>query len=179
MKICFRAGDAVPAVRSAWDLRLVRLNASILSKAHTHAHTHIYTPSAERWPFGACSMVSIAVPTTIPFPPIHQPSYLKSSCGRKGSALLRLREEGGAARLDSLDLRQGQLRSPEAGGQLVAVEEDALGGLDRPQLGAGGAADAGLAGALDGLPQGPELLGVVPVGAESGVRVARGKNARR
>jgi hypothetical protein len=61
----------------------------------------------------------------------------------------------------------------EARGQVVAVEEDALGRNDGAQLGASSAADASVG--PDGLAEGPELLGVVAVGTEGGVRGAAGE----
>lgn len=64
----------------------------------------------------------------------------------------------------------------EARRELVAVEGDALGRGDGAELGAGSVADA--AAGLDGLAEGTELLGVVPVGAEGGVRRAAGEGCR-
>lgn len=64
----------------------------------------------------------------------------------------------------------------EAGGQVVAVEEDALWGGNRAKMGASSATDAGVS--FDGLAEWAELLGVVAVGAES--RVGRlGKGIRK
>ena len=53
----------------------------------------------------------------------------------------------------------------EAGGQVVAVEEDALGRGDGAKMGASSATDAGVS--FDGLAERAELLGVVAVGTES------------
>ena len=78
-------------------------------------------------------------------------------------------EQGSAAALEGLNLGLGDGGAPEAGGQLVAVKVDALRGLDGAQVGAGGAADAGVGGGLDGLAEGAELLSVVAVGAEGAV----------
>lgn len=83
-----------------------------------------------------------------------------------------------AARLYCLDLGGGQRGSPEATGQVVAVKVLALGGGDRAQLVAGGAANAALRQGLDGLAQGTKLLGVVAVGTEGLVR-GDGSKVRR
>lgn len=53
----------------------------------------------------------------------------------------------------------------EAGGELVAIEEHALGRRDRAEIGAGLAANAS-GGGVDSLAEGAELLGVVAVGAK-------------
>lgn len=81
-------------------------------------------------------------------------------------------EQGGAAGLDGLDLGEVDGGPAEAGGQVVPVEEDALGGLDGAHLVAGHHAHA--RGAAGGLAQGAVLLGVVAVAAEGIVRVAAG-----
>lgn len=83
-------------------------------------------------------------------------------------------EEGGAARVDGLDLGHVDGPPPEARGQLAAVEEDAGGRVHCAQVVAGRAADADLA---DALLEGAELLGVVAVGGERGVLGARGRVA--
>ncbi len=75
--------------------------------------------------------------------------------------------QGGTAGLDSLNLGSRQRLAVEARGEVIAVEEDALGRSDRAERGAGVAADASVC--ADGLAERAELLGVVAVGAESGV----------
>lgn len=85
--------------------------------------------------------------------------------GYKSSA-----EQGRATGLDGLDLGRGEGDPAEALGQLVAVEVDALGGLDGAQVRRGLRADA--ADGADGLAQGAVLLRVVPVRGERGVRAA-------
>lgn len=78
-----------------------------------------------------------------------------------------------AASLDGLNLSSSERLAVEAGGQVIAVEEDSLGGSDRAELGAGVAANTRVG--LDGLAQRAKLLGVVAVGAECGVGRAAGK----
>ena len=85
--------------------------------------------------------------------------------------LLRLSKA--TARLNSLDLGLGERLATEAGGELVAVKVEALGGLDGAKGGAGGATNAGLLTA-DGLTEGTVLLGVLAVGAEGGGRAPVG-----
>lgn len=79
--------------------------------------------------------------------------------------LMHSSKGGGTSSLNDLDLGCGERRAAEARGQLVAVEEDSLGGRDGAQLEAGDATDA-RAVALHGLAEGSELLGMVAVGAE-------------
>lgn len=93
----------------------------------------------------------------------------------------QLREHSGTARLDGLDLGEGERGAVEAGGELAAVEVDALGRGDRPEVGASLAANASVGG-RDGLAQRPKLLRVVAVRAEGGVRrleVGRERLGRR
>jgi hypothetical protein len=80
---------------------------------------------------------------------------------------VNLSDEGGAARLDSLDLAEVNGGTTEASGKLGDVKEDTSGGRDGAQVGARGAANASLG--ADGLLEGAVLLGVVAVGAERGV----------
>ena len=94
-------------------------------------------------------------------------------------------EEGRACRLDGLDFGCRQRRPLEAGRQLAAIEEDALGRLDRAECRAGRATNATLSQGFDGLAEGPVLLDLVPIRAERCVRrrrasagEARGKGAR-
>lgn len=77
------------------------------------------------------------------------------------------------AGLDSLNLGLGERLATEAGGELVAVKVEALGGLDGAKSGAGRATNAGLLTA-DGLAKGAVLLGVLAVGAEGGGRTPVG-----
>jgi hypothetical protein len=79
-------------------------------------------------------------------------------------------KEGGTAGLDGLDLSRVDWETSEAGGQVAAVEEDSLGGLNCAELSTGYAADADL---LDGVLEGTELLSMVAVGAEGSVLGAR------
>lgn len=71
--------------------------------------------------------------------------------------------QGSAAALDSLDLLDGPDGAPEARGQLVAVEELALGRLDGGERRGRSAADATLGGAGPCAAQGAVLLGAVAV----------------
>jgi hypothetical protein len=77
--------------------------------------------------------------------------------------------EGGAATLDSLNLAEVDPGAAEAGRQLAAVKELALGGGDGAQVGARLAADQAYT-----LAQGTKLLCGVAVAAEGAVRVAVG-----
>lgn len=81
-------------------------------------------------------------------------------------------EESSTAALDGLDFGHVNGAAAEAGRQVAAVEVEALGGLDRAQVGARGAADA-----TDRLAEGTVLLDAAAVRAEAGVRVA-GQRAR-
>lgn len=78
-------------------------------------------------------------------------------------------EEGSAARLDCLELGERNGLAAEAGGQLGAVEVEALGGGDGAELVARDATDARLVVAVaDGLLEGTVLLGVLAVAGEVG-----------
>lgn len=76
---------------------------------------------------------------------------------------------GSTARLDRLDLVKAERRAVEAGGELVSVEEDALGRGNWTKVGTGLAADASV-GCRDGLAQWTELLSVIAVRAKRSVR---------
>ena len=65
--------------------------------------------------------------------------------------LHRSSEQRGTAGLDGLDLGEGDGGPPEPGGEVVAVKGLALASLDGAEVVAAGAADAALAGVLDGL----------------------------
>ena len=82
--------------------------------------------------------------------------------------ILKLSKGGSTACLNGLDLVGRQNGPMEAGGQLVAVEEDTLGRDDGAEVGTRRAADAAIGG-RDSLAQGTKLLCVVAVRAEGGV----------
>ena len=84
--------------------------------------------------------------------------------------------QGRAAGLDGLNLRSRQGLAVETRGEVIAVEENPLGRGDWAKLGAGVSADASVH--ADGLAERAELLGVVAVGAKSGVRGAARKGLR-
>lgn len=88
--------------------------------------------------------------------------------GGERERMFYLAQEGGATRLDGLNLGEVDGLAAEAGGELGNVEEDAAGGVDGAEVRAGQAADASVAGA-DRLLERAVLLGVVAVGAEAGV----------
>lgn len=73
-------------------------------------------------------------------------------------------EKAGTARLDGLDLGLAPWQAPEAGGELVAVEDLALARLDRAESGAGLAAN-GAAGEFT-LVERAVLLGLLAVAGE-------------
>jgi hypothetical protein len=68
----------------------------------------------------------------------------------------------GATRLNRVHLGLGPGHALEAGGQLRAVEEEAVAGLDRSERGAGGAADSSRV--VAGLVEGTVLLSLLAVG---------------
>lgn len=82
-------------------------------------------------------------------------------------------EESSTAALNGLNLGHVNGCAVEASGKLAAVEVGSLGSLDGAESGAGSAADARLG--ANRLTQGAVLLGVVTVGAEAGVGVARAR----
>jgi hypothetical protein len=64
----------------------------------------------------------------------------------------------------------------EARGKVIAIEEDALGRGNRAERGASVATDASVD--ADGLAERAELLGMVTVSAEGGVRGTAGEGSR-
>jgi hypothetical protein len=82
-------------------------------------------------------------------------------------AALSLSKQSSTARLNGLNLAEVNGGAAEAGWKLRDVKEDARGGLDGAQIGAGWATDAVLY--ADGLLEGTVLLGMVAVRAERGV----------
>lgn len=80
---------------------------------------------------------------------------------------LHLTKDGSAARLDGLNFAQVDRLAAEAGRELGDVESNALGGQDRAQLVARGAANASVR--ANGPLERTVLLSVVTVGAEGRV----------
>jgi hypothetical protein len=70
----------------------------------------------------------------------------------------------GTTRLNRVNLGLGPRHALEAGGQLRAVEEEAVAGLDRSERGAWGAADPGRV--VAGLVEGAVLLSLLAVGCK-------------
>lgn len=108
-----------------------------------------------------CVIVDNSFVRSVLFPPSTRDSSLLSA----GKASLR--EEGGTARLDGLDLGSVQALSVEAGGELRDVKVDAVGGVDAAEGRAGAATNTRVG--VDGVLEGTVLLGGVAVGAEAGV----------
>lgn len=79
----------------------------------------------------------------------------------------------GAAALDGLDLLDGPGGPAEAGREVVTVEEEAVGRLDRGQGSTRGTTDAALGGASPGLLERAVLLGALAVLGEGVVRAGR------
>jgi hypothetical protein len=108
-----------------------------------------------------CVIVDNSFVRSVLFPPSTRDSSLLSA----GKASLR--EEGGTARLDGLDLGSVQALSVEAGGELRDVKVDTVGGVDAAEGRAGAATNTRVG--VDGVLEGTVLLGGVAVGAEAGV----------
>lgn len=108
-----------------------------------------------------CVIVDNSFVRSVLIPPSTRDSSLLSA----GKASLG--EEGGAARLDGLDLGSVQGLSVEAGGELGDVKVDAVGGVDVAEGRAGTATNTRVG--VDGVLEGTVLLGGVAVGAEAGV----------
>ena len=84
-------------------------------------------------------------------------------------------EEGCAAGLDCLELGHGDGLAAEASRKLVAVEVEALGGVNGAKLKAGETTDARLViSVADGLLEGTVLLGVLAVAGEASAATALG-----
>ncbi len=102
--------------------------------------------------------------------------FEENKCGVETGKFYRLRIQGCAASLDGLNLGSRQGLAVEARGEVIAVEENPLGRGDGAKLGTRVAANASVH--ADGLAQRAELLGVVAVGAERGVRGAAREGLR-